>query len=302
MPPALGNDPAPMSVESAHALPPADDRAFEELPVTVFSADERTRLVQTLKDLWAYRELSRAFLVRDIKVRYKQTALGIIWVVLQPLLSSGLFALIFKKLGAMADASAMDTVLFFMAGMVPWNCFAQGVTTSSSSMESSANIIRKIYFPRLIVPATYVAGTLVDFTIAFTVFVILSAVAGKFTLFLPLAAPFLVLIMVMSALGLGFFLGALNAQYHDVKYVIPFALMMGMLITVLLPLERYSPWAQQILSFNPMAAVIETLRALLADKPVAWLLLAKGCLVSSSALVVGVWFFRKREARILDIL
>ena len=290
------------------SLPPAPGGlpASASLSETVISPDPGVRFFQSLRDLWAYRDLFIAFVARDIKVRYRQTALGVIWVVLQPLMTGGLLAILFKSAGIMSDIGAMDSMLFFMAGLVPWTAFALAVQTSSTSMEVNANLITKVYFPRMLIPGAHVCGSLLDFIIAFSVLVVMAAFSGALRPALILVMPLLVIVQVMAATGIGLFFGALNAQYRDVKYVVPFLLQMGMLLTVLIPLDTWNSQLRPVLSFNPMAAVVETYRALLglsgAAASVDSMLLVKGAVVSALLLVFGIWFFRKREAKMVDIL
>src|SRR5437867_4264010 len=130
----------------------------ESLPETIITSDARVRLIQTFRDLWAYRDLFWAFVGRDIKVRYKQTALGVIWIILQPLMTAGLFSVIFSQLGIMRDSNHLDRLLFFMAGLIPWTAFASGVQNASLSLESNAHLITKVYFPRMIVPGAFILG------------------------------------------------------------------------------------------------------------------------------------------------
>ncbi len=288
---------------SAPTLPENNYPTGDELPETVISCDGRVRFIQAIRDLWIYRDLFLAFITRDIKVRYKQTMLGVVWVILQPLLAGGVFSVVFRNLGAMQETSATDLLLFHIAGLVPWTTFSTAVTTSSASLETNANLISKVFFPRLVVPGAYVCGSVVDFSIAFTVLMILAAATGKFSPLLILAMPFLLAVQLMAAAGIGLIFSILNAQYRDVKYVIPFALMLGLFVTVPASLDSWKqPLLREILSFNPMAAPIETYRAILTDRPVDWSLLGKGTTSALTLLLAGIWFFRRREARLVDIL
>lgn len=272
------------------------------LPETVISSRPAHRLVQTIRDLIAYRELFRAFVARDIKVRYKQTALGVIWVLLQPLMASGIFAVVFRQIGAMEDSTALEALLFFMAGLVPWNTFQMAVNSASSSMETSANLITKVYFPRMVVPGAYVVGSGLDFFIGLAVFLGIGYYAGMPIWWVLVGVPLLLPMQMAFAAGIGLFFAALNAQYRDIKYVVPFLLMIGMFITVLVPIDSWNPWVGFALGFNPMAAVVEGYRALLAGESLDILLTAKGALIAAAALVLGTAFFRAREAKLVDIL
>lgn len=281
---------------------------------TVVSAELRLRVLQALRDLWEYRDLFVAFVVRDLKVRYKQTALGVVWVVLQPLITGVVFAAIFGLIKG--EFSGLDALLFFMAGLVPWTSFQQGVQTASMSLETNANLVSKVYFPRLTVPAAHIIASLVDFAISFVVLLAIAILGGAFSSVLFVCVVPLLLVQLFAALGIGFFFASLNAQYRDVKYAIPFLLQIGMFITVWIPLEQWregligfgpdwawlSPYLYEILSLNPMAAVVETYRAALGGTIVNWLLLAKGSIVSIALLGAGMRFFLRRERRLADIL
>lgn len=253
-------------------------------------------------ELRNYRDLFLTFVERDLKVRYRQTALGIIWVILQPLVLAGAFTLILGRLTAM-PSGPLPYLTFYLAALVPWNSFAWGVSSASTSLEASAQLLSKVYFPRIVVPAAHVFGAAVDFLIGF---IFLQAVAlwqGHWTPWLPAAALLLLPLQVVFMTGLGVFFAALNAQYRDVKYVIPFVTQVGMLATpVIYPLEVLPQWGLRLMGLNPMATVIEGYRWALGGAPVpAWLIMANA-FVAVTTLIVGVWFLRRREARLMDVL
>ncbi|QGJ70210.1 Transport permease protein [Planctomycetales bacterium 10988] len=275
---------------------------YDARPETVIVADQRDGWWQALREVLSYRELFWALTLRDLKVRYKQTALGIAWVVLQPLFTGGVLALIFSRFRSGQDAGAIEAMLFYLAALVPWNSFAQGVYSASVCMESEANLISKVYFPRIIVPTARVLASSVDFGITIVVLLLAALFTGYFTWGLLLAIPGLLLIQMLSACGIGYLVGILNAQYRDVKYVIPFLLQSGLLVSVLLSLEDWPAWLQPWLRFNPMAAVIETYRALVSHQPIDWPLVALGTMVSILLFVFGAWVFRRRETYLADVL
>lgn len=278
----------------------AEDSSLAE---TVVSSRSSVRFIQAMKDLWIYRDLFRAFIARDVKVRYKQTALGVIWIVLQPLAAAGLFTVVFQQLGNRQGERPIDSLLFFMAGLIPYTSFASAVQNASTSMEMNAHLITKVYFPRLIVPGAYVCGSAFDFVIAFCILLLMAAVANSFSVWLILMTPLLLVIQLAFSAAIGLVFGALNAQYRDVKYVVPFLLQMGLLVTVLASLsDWHNPIIYAILSYSPMTSVVETYRAILSDAPIDAVLLGKGAAVSILGLVVGIGFFRAREARMADIL
>lgn len=280
----------------------APDAVGATLPETVVSSRFAVQWAQALRDLWEYRDLFAAFVRRDLTVRYRQTALGIAWVVLQPVVAGGVLAAVFRQLGLDGGRSAMDSLLFYLAGLVPWMAFASAVQKAAISMEINASLVAKVYFPRLAVPGAYVATAIIDYLITYVVLVGVAAWAGRFSPGLLAAMPMLLLVQTMAAAGLGFFFTILDAQYRDIRYVVPFLLTLGLFVTVLLPLEGWGGGWRMVLSFNPMAAVIETYRAVLTGHAVDWLLVAKGACSSAAMLVFGTWFFRVREARLVDIL
>lgn len=279
------------------ALQPADG-----LSETVVTTHQGVRFFQSLRDLWLYRDLFHAFVVRDLKVRYKQTALGVVWVVLQPLLTGGLLAIVFSRLGVAREEGAVSPLLFFMAGLVPWNSFASALQNASTGMEANAHLITKVYFPRLVIPGAAVCGSILDFLVAFPILVAVAWYSGRMSASLLVWMPLLLAFQSIAACGFGFFLGALNAQYRDVKYAIPFLLQIGMLLTVLLPLSSWPANASAVLSFNPMAVVIESYRSILSGVPLDPSLLLQGAGMSLALFAGGLWFFRAREARMVDIL
>ncbi len=270
---------------------------------TIISSNPRVRFLQTLRDLYEYRELFAAFVSRDLKVRYKQTAFGVAWVVMQPLVTGVIFAALFGLVTG--RFSGLEGVLFFLAGLVPWMSFQNGVQMAANSLEANANLVSKVYFPRMVVPGAHVLASLIDYLIGFAVLLVVAAVAGKFNPLLIAVMPPLMLLQFMMAWGLGLFLAALNAQYRDVKYAIPFLLQTGMFLTVLVPLsswEQAHPALHFVLSLNPMAAVAETYRALLRDAGLDFSLLARGFVVSLLVLIGGLRFFAAREQKMVDIL
>jgi len=284
------------------------------LPTTTISSRGSVRFVQAVRDLVEYRELFTAFVARDIKVRYKQTALGVVWVILQPLATGVIFALLFGIVSG--RFGGWESVLFFLAGLVPWTAFHSGVLLASSSMEANANLVTKVYFPRMVIPGAHVAGAMLDFLIGFAVLVAVAGIVGKASVMLLLIMPALALLQLAFAMGLSLVLAALNAQYRDIKYAVPFLLQTAMFLTVFVPLESWRGGANaanvlnaplrellyQLLSLNPLAAVIETYRAVLQGQPLDAVLLLKGTLVAVAMLAGGITFFNARERRLVDVL
>jgi lipopolysaccharide transport system permease protein len=271
-------------------------------PVTRIAAHQRDQFRQLLFDFWNYRDLFRAFLERDVKVRYRQTLLGVLWVILQPLATAGAFSLIFGKLGGIS-VGVLPYVLFYLAGFVPWVSFAQALSQSGMSLEQHAGLISKVYFPRMIAPWAGVAGTLPDFLIGFLVLNGAALIMGYWSFWLIAVMPLMLFIQLATAGGLGLILAALNAQFRDVRYVIPFAIQMGMLATpVLYPVERLPEWARWIQIVNPMAGVVSVYRwALGGVAPEVWMLAGNG-VTALLLLLIGMLFFQSRESKLVDTL
>jgi lipopolysaccharide transport system permease protein len=270
--------------------------------VTVISAERHERLQQFLKDLWDYRELFYTFLERDLKVRYKQTVLGVVWVILQPLVATGAYTLIFGKIARM-PTDGLPYALFYIAATVPWAAFSRELNGSAMSVEGNAHLISKVYFPRLIVPFAVVTGSAVDFAIGWVVMNILAVYFGLWSFWLLPLTPLLLLIQWFTGLGWGLVLAALNAQYRDVKHAIGFLVQILMLATpVIYPASKLPSSIQPFLFLNPMAVVIETYRDILKGQTLDWQSIVLSLLSSVCYLAFGVWFFRKREARLADVL
>ncbi len=274
---------------------------------TTISADARIRFGQYVRDLWNYRDLFRALVERDLKVRYKQTVLGIIWVILVPLSLAGVFSVIFTRVVTI-DTQRLPPLLFFLAGSIPWMCFANGLSQSANSMESNAGLLSKIYFPRLIIPGAMILGTVVDFVIGWVFFNIMAAIWGHWTwLFIPFTAILLV-IQLATAMGIGLIFAILNAQYRDIRYAVPFLIQLGMWISpVVWPAKRLlaTRLGSDLVFFlylNPMAGVIESYRALLIGDYLPYRLLASNFIAAFLLLVGGIVFFKKREQKIIDLL
>lgn len=256
-----------------------------------------------LRELWEYRELLYFLTWRDIKVRYKQTALGAAWAIIQPLSTMVVFSLFFGRL-AKIPSEGVPYPLFSFAALVPWTFFANGLTQSANSVVLSQNLITKIYFPRLAVPIATVLAGAVDFVLAFVVLLGLMLFYGTpLTLHALWVIPFSVLALV-TALGVGFWLAALNVQYRDVRYAVPFLVQLWLFATpIAYPSSLLSePW-RTVYGLNPMVGVVEGFRwALLgtATAPGAMLL------VSTAAAVVvaigGALYFRRMEQTFADIV
>ncbi len=271
---------------------------------TEITAHSRTSLRELLQEVWAYRELFLTFVERDLRVRYRQTLLGIVWVLLYPLLFSGVFSVLFGKLYAnFSGVPKNNLLLFFLAALVPWQCFSGGVANAAASLENHSGLLGKIYFPRIIVPASVLCSTVIDFAIGWIFFNGAAIASGLWTWHFVVFTPVLLLLQLATALGTGLILSALNAQYRDVRYVVPFLLQLGFFVTPvfysLSLLPKRLLWTAWL---NPMAGVIEAYRALLTGTYIPYRLLAVNVGLASVLLLVGIWFFQRRIQRIIDVL
>jgi len=260
-----------------------------------------------LRDVWAYRELLYFLAWRDVKVRYKQTLLGVLWVVLQPVVSMAIFTVLFGIL-LQVDSGNVPYPVFAFAGLLPWNYFSQALTRSSTSVVNSAHLITKIYFPRLVIPLSGVLSSLVDFVIAFGVLVVLMVIYGIVPTAGLVLLPVLILLAMVTALGFGLWLSALNVRYRDVNYLLPFLIQIWMYVTPvvygsnLVP-ERY----RFLLSLNPMTGVVEGFRwALFGPAAVgnylSTPLIGISIAISLVVLVTGAFYFRATERSFADIV
>ena len=256
-----------------------------------------------LEELWRYRELFYVFAWRDIKIRYKQTFLGIVWVLFQPLVTTGIFSIFFGKI-AKIPSDNLPYPLFVLAGLVIWNFFANGLSSSSQSLVGNQSIMQKVYFPRLIIPISTIVTAGLDFAITLVILTLACIYYG----FLPnplifLIAPVLLVILLLSIAGLGMFTAAINIKYRDVRYALPFFIQIGLFLTpVIYPLSVIYDWRKWFLMINPLTGVIETFRALLTGSvTVDFFLLSISLVVSIIVFVFGLYYFRKTEAFFADI-
>ncbi|MFZ2642484.1 MAG: ABC transporter permease [Verrucomicrobiia bacterium] len=267
------------------------------------SADRHERLRQFLADLWDYRELFWTFVERDIKVRYKQTALGVIWVVLQPLLMTAVFTLIFGKLAGM-PSEKLPYAVFALAGLVPWNFFSGALTRGGVSLVGSAQLISKVYFPRLIMPVASVMGGLLDFLVVFVFLIGLMFFYGLVPTAAVIWLPFFLLVAIATALGVSFWLSALNVRYRDVNYLIPFMAQFWMFATpVVYPASMIPDRWRLLYGLNPMVGVVEGFRWALfgTGEGPGWMMLVSIVMVVI-LLTTGILVFRKMERTFADVV
>ena len=256
------------------------------------------------KDLWAYRELLWFLAWRDILVRYKQTVIGIIWSVIRPLLTMIVFTIVFGKLAGLSSGGVPYPVLVF-AGLLPWQLFASSLSESSNSLLSNAGMISKVYFPRLIIPASSVVVSIVDFLITFLLLLIVMLWFGIWPTWRMLFLPFFVILALVSAFGAGLWFGALNTKFRDFRYIVPFVVQFGLYISPVGFSSDILPENWRLLySLNPMVSVIDGFRWSVygVTASIYWpgFLVSVGLIIVS--LISGVWYFRKTEKTFADII
>jgi lipopolysaccharide transport system permease protein len=256
-----------------------------------------------LRELWEYRELLYFLIWRDVKVRYKQTALGAAWAIIQPFLTMVVFSLFFGKLGKMAS-DGIPYPIFSFAALVPWTFFANGLTQASTSLVGSANLIKKVYFPRLAVPIAAVLSGIVDFGLSFLVLLAMMlyyrVVPTKNIVWLPV---FLLLTLIAS-LGVSLWLAALNVEFRDVRYVVPFIAQFWLFATPIAYSSRLlpEPW-HTLYGLNPMVGVVEGFRwALLGTNSRPGPMIAVSSLMALLILIGGAYYFRRMEKTFADLV
>lgn len=256
-----------------------------------------------LRELWGYRELFYIFAWRDIKVRYKQTFLGVIWVLLQPVVSTFIFTIFFGRF-AQPVLGNIPYPLFALSGLVFWNFFSNTLSHASSSFVENENIVKKVYFPRLILPLSSAVSSFVDFSINLMLLLIVAAYLGYFPSWNALLLiPFGVIVSTIASCGLGLFLSSLNVKYRDVRYVLPFFIQLMIFLTpVIYPLASTEGVYKWILILNPMTGVIESVRSTFFGRPIALEVLAFSCISAIAILVMGLFYFRKTEKFLADII
>jgi len=255
-----------------------------------------------LGDLWRHRDLFFFLAWRDVKVRYKQTALGVTWAILQPLLTMVVFTFFFGRL-AKVPSDGEPYAIFSYAGLLPWNFFSSAVTNSGNSLVGNASLITKVYFPRLVIPGAAVAAALVDFILASLILLLMMAWYGvSFTPAL-LMFPLLTLLITLIALGTGMWMSALNVKYRDIRYALPFVLQLWMFVTpIIYPLSFVPAGWRWLLRLNPLSGAIAGFRAAIFGHPFPWSDVAISLGIALAVLVYSAYAFRRMEMQFADII
>ena len=256
-----------------------------------------------LGELWQYRELLYFLIWRDIKVRYKQTALGAAWAIIQPLFSMLIFSLFFGRLAKM-PSDGIPYPLFSLAALVPWTFFANGLNQSSNSLVASANLLKKVYFPRLVIPIATVLAGVVDFALSFVVLLGLMAFYGITPTINLFWMPLFLLLALVTSLAVGLWMSALNVKYRDVRYIVPFVIQVWMFSTpIVYPSSLLPASWRTIYGLNPMVGVVEGFRwALLGTNTAPGFMIAVSATAALLLLIGGAFYFRHMEKSFADIV
>lgn len=274
-------------------------------PVMVLRPGRGWQVIQLAK-LWRFRELLAFLAWRDIKVRYKQTSLGALWAVLQPFVMMVVLSTFFGRvidINMEDKTSGIPYPIFLYAGLLPWTFFSAAVTASTNSLVSNANMLRKIYFPRLIMPLSSVGAPLMDYIVAFGVLIGLMGWYGVVPTTQLLLLPLFMLVTIVAALGVGIGLSGLTVSYRDFRYVVPFMLQVWFFVTpVIWPVTIVSEQIHWLLRLNPMGGTIEAFRAAVLGTPIDVGALLISTTVSFLILLIGLVYFGYAERRFADVV
>jgi lipopolysaccharide transport system permease protein len=288
-----------------HERPPAPTTAI--VPELVLEPGRADR--QYWRDLWRYRELFYILAWRDVSVRYKQTVVGVAWAVIQPFLTMLIMTVVFGKVAGLPSEGAAPYALLVFAAMLPWQFFATSLAAASQSLVGNANLISKVYFPRMIIPASAVITSFVDFLISFVILAAMMVWYQFWPYWRIATLPLFVVLALLAASGPGLFITALNVKYRDFRYVIPFVVQLGLYVSPVaysssVIRQRFGDGVFALYSLNPMVGVIDGFRwAILGgEATIYWPGFALSVTFSLVFLVVGIWYFRKTERSFADVI
>ena len=272
-----------------------------DIPRVVIESEE-SGVQLNLHDLWAYRELLYFLTLRDIKVRYKQTLMGAVWVVIQPLMTMLIFTLIFNKF-ARLNTKDIPYPLFAYSGLLLWTFFSNAVTSGTYSLVNNSHLVTKVYFPRVFIPAAAVGAGLVDLAIASLLLIALAIYYGVNPSWNALLLPFFVLLAAMLALGTGMLVSALTVKYRDLRHALPFVMQFWMFASpVIYPTSIVPEQWRWILIINPMTGILEGFRAALTGRAFEWSVIAVSAIVATSLLALAFYVFRGLEDTFADVI
>jgi len=285
------------------------DSEKDNIAQELFSHGHVTRItppngwhILDFKELWAYRELLSVLALRDIKVRYKQTVLGVAWAIIQPLAAMLIFTIIFGRL-AKIPSEGYPYAIFVYSALLPWTFFANALSTSGNSLVGSSHLVSKIYFPRLIIPMASIGGGLVDFLLSSVILLLLMIHFEVVWTDHLLMAPFLLLGVMLTALGVGILLSALTVSYRDFRFVVPFLIQIWMFLSPVVYGVEFIPekW-RWLLLLNPMTGYIDGFRSAFLGKSFDWNALGISLVLSLIIFVISIAYFTKVERRFSDVI
>ena len=278
---------------------PLDD--LPEEPRLIIEANRRS-LWLDIQKLWHYRELLFVLTVRDIRVRYKQTILGILWVVIQPVFMMTFFTVIFGTLAGM-PSDGLPYPIFAYAGLLPWTFFSNALNSSANSLVGNSSLITKVYFPRMIIPMASVGAVLIDFAIAFGLLIILMFYYGISFSINMLMLPPLAFLTALAALSAGTWLSALNVKYRDVRYALPFIIQIGVFATpIIYPVTLIPEKWRWLLKLNPLTGIIEGFRSAIFGQPFNFTDLLISIFIILVLFLYSIYAFRRMERSFADIV
>jgi len=253
------------------------------------------------KDIWRYRELFYILSWRDIKVRYKQTVIGTAWAVVRPLLTMIIFTVVFGRVAGMQKQTTIPYALLVLTGMLPWQFFSTALSEASNSLISNTNLVSKVYFPRLIIPASSVITSFIDFFISFGLLVIMLFIYKFGPPWQIVFLPFFIVLSFLASFGVGLYLTALNVKYRDFRYIVPFIVQFGLFISpVGWTSDRIPANWRLVYSINPISGIIDGFRWSILGEPIYWPGFMVSTIVIFIFLIVGVGYFRKTEKSFAD--
>ena len=293
----------PKNTNIAHLSEDALPDKFRDSKKPLIVREKKRGLDLRLKEIWEYRELSVFFLWRDIKVRYKQTILGVAWAVLQPFLTMIVFSIFFGKL-AKVPSDNLPYPIFSYAALVPWQLFSSSVSLSSNSLINNTNLITKVYFPRVLLPFASVLSCLVDFAIAFVVLIGMMIYYDIYPTIWIITLPVFTVLAILASLAISLWLSPLNVKYRDVKYVIPFFVQFWLFITPIAYPSSLVPEQWRLLySLNPMTGVVQGFRWALLGNPIeADIYIFISIAVTIILFISGLYYFRNVENSFADVI
>jgi lipopolysaccharide transport system permease protein len=274
----------------------------DDLPVTVIERRSGWHFID-LRELWRFRELLYFLTWRDLKVRYKQTVLGISWAVVQPLATMVVFSIFMGRAGGMAD-KVEQYPLFVFAAVLPWTFFANAIATAGNSLVGNERLVTRVYFPRLIVPLSCLGVALFDFLVSLALLAVLMAWYGAVPGWGLLLAPIIFLVLALAAAGIGSLLSALIVAQRDFRYVLTFGVQLWMFATpaIYLPDDAFGPRTRGWLALNPAQGLIYNFRHCLLGGEIDWTTLALSAAVSVAVLLAGCFYFRRVERGFADVI